>query len=71
MPGAAVASGSRSTTFADRSLNWSSNSCFCCSSPIDATWVLTATSFSCACCQSPCEINCCTCCISVRAASAT
>jgi hypothetical protein len=60
MPGAAVAAGSRSTTFADRSLNSSNRSCFCCSSPIEATWVLTATSFSWACCQSPWAISACT-----------
>jgi hypothetical protein len=37
MPGGTVASGLRSTTFADSSLNWSSNSCFCCPSSMVAT----------------------------------
>ena len=37
MPGGTVASGSRSTTLADRSLNWSSSSCFCCPSSMVAT----------------------------------
>ena len=60
IPGGAVASGSRSTTLADRSLNCCINSCFCCPSPMVSTWELTATNLSWACSQSPRAMRSCT-----------